>query len=54
MFTDRDLVIIGAADSNSDNDNNKSNNVPLTIHLMGNKVLEWKKIFVAQMKCLEH
>lgn len=31
MVTDKDLVIIGAADSNSDNDNNKSKNVPLTI-----------------------
>ena len=48
IITDKDIVVMGVADIYSDNDNNKNNNnnnynefknVPLTIHLMGNKVL---------------
>src|SRR5215211_2041971 len=43
IITDKDIVVMGVADIYSDNNNNNNNNeyknVPLTIHLMGNKVL---------------
>jgi hypothetical protein len=40
IFTDKDIVVMGIADIYSDDDNNNEyKNVPLTIHLMGNKVL---------------
>ncbi|MGI9010835.1 MAG: hypothetical protein ACR2F1_06580 [Nitrososphaeraceae archaeon] len=40
IITDKDIVVIGTADINSDdNNNNEYKSVPLTIHLMGNKVL---------------
>jgi hypothetical protein len=39
IITDKDIVVIGAADIYSDDNNNEYKSVPLTIHLMGNKVL---------------
>jgi hypothetical protein len=40
IITDKDIVVMGIADIYSDDDNNNEyKNVPLTIHLMGNKVL---------------
>ena len=39
IITDKDIVVMGIADIYSDNNNNEYKNVPLTIHLMGNKVL---------------
>ena len=39
IITDRDIVVMGTADIYSDNNNKEYKNVPLTIHLMGNKVL---------------
>ena len=53
---------MGVGDIYSDNNNNNEyKNVPLTIHLMRNKVLghtmdvsKTKNIFLVQMKCLEH
>ena len=39
VLTDKDIVVMGIADIYSDNNNNEYNNVPLTIHLMGKKVL---------------
>ena len=40
ILTDKDIVIMGIADIYSDDDNNNEyKSVPLTIHLMGNKVL---------------
>lgn len=40
IFTDNDIVVMGIADIYSDNNNNNEyKSVPLTIHLMGNKVL---------------
>lgn len=39
IFTDNDIVVMGIADIYSDNNNNEYKSVPLTIHLMGNKVL---------------
>jgi len=44
ILTGKDIVVMGMADIYSDNNNNNNNNneyksVPLTIHLMGNKVL---------------
>jgi hypothetical protein len=40
IFTDKDIVVMGIADIYSDDDNNNEyKSVPLTIHLMGNKVL---------------
>ena len=41
ILTDKDIVVMGIADIYSDDgNNNEYKNVPLTIHLMGNKVLE--------------
>ncbi|MDF2738380.1 MAG: hypothetical protein K0S93_2240 [Nitrososphaeraceae archaeon] len=41
IITDKDIVVMGIADIYSDDgNNNEYKNVPLTIHLMGNKVLE--------------
>ena len=39
ILTDKDIVVTGIADIFSDDNNNEYKNVPLTIHLMGNKVL---------------
>lgn len=40
IITDKDIVVIGVANIYSDNNNtNEYKNVPLTIHLMGKKVL---------------
>ena len=41
ILTDKDIVVMGIADiySDDDNNNNEYKSVPLTIHLMGNKVL---------------
>ena len=41
ILTDKDIVVMGIADIYSDNNNNNNEykNVPLTIHLMGKKVL---------------
>ena len=39
IITDKDIVVMGIADIYSDDKNNEYKNVPLTIHLMGNKVL---------------
>jgi hypothetical protein len=39
IVTDKDIVVMGIADIYSDNHTNEYKNVPLTIHLMGNKVL---------------
>ena len=39
ILTDKDIVVMGIADIYSDDNNNEYNNVPLTIHLMGMKVL---------------
>ena len=39
ILTDKDIVVIGIADIYSDDNNNEYKNVPLTIHLMGKKVL---------------
>jgi hypothetical protein len=40
IITDKDIVVIGVANIYSDNNNTKEyKNVPLTIHLMGKKVL---------------
>ena len=39
IITDKDIVVIGGADIYSDDNNNEYKSVPLTIHLMGNKVL---------------
>jgi hypothetical protein len=39
ILTDKDIVVMGIADIFSDDNNNEYKNVPLTIHLMGNKVL---------------
>lgn len=41
ILTDKDIVVMGIADIYSDdyNNNNEYKSVPLTIHLMGNKVL---------------
>jgi hypothetical protein len=41
VLTDKDIVVMGIADiySDDDNNNNEYKSVPLTIHLMGNKVL---------------
>ena len=39
LLTDKDIVVMGIADIYSDDNNNEYNNVPLTIHLMGMKVL---------------
>ena len=39
ILTDKDIVVMGIADIYSDDNNNEYNNVPLTIHLMGKKVL---------------
>jgi len=39
IITDKDIVVMGTADIYSDNKTNEYKNVPLTIHLMGNKVL---------------
>ena len=39
ILTDKDIVVMGIADIYSDDNNNEYKNVPLTIHLMGNKVL---------------
>ena len=40
IITDKDIVVMGIADIYSDNNNNNEyKSVPLTIHLMGNKVL---------------
>jgi hypothetical protein len=39
IVTDKDIVVMGTADIYSDNNKNEYKNTPLTIHLMGNKVL---------------
>jgi hypothetical protein len=39
IITDKDIVVKGLADIDSDDNNNEFKSVPLTIHLMGNKVL---------------
>jgi hypothetical protein len=39
ILTDKDIVVMGIADIFSDDNNHEYKNVPLTIHLMGNKVL---------------
>jgi hypothetical protein len=39
IVTDKDIVVMGIADIYSDDANNEYKNVPLTIHLMGKKVL---------------
>src|SRR5215211_9124125 len=39
IIMDKDIVIMGIADIYSDDRNNEYQSVPLTIHLMGNKVL---------------
>ena len=39
ILTDKDIVVMGIADIYSNDNNNEYKNVPLTIHLMGNKVL---------------
>ena len=39
ILTDKDIVVMGIADIYSDDNNNEYNNVPLTIHLTGKKVL---------------
>ena len=39
ILTGKDIVVIGIADIYSDDNNNEYKSVPLTIHLMGNKVL---------------
>jgi hypothetical protein len=39
IVMDKDIVIMGIADIYSDDSNNEYQSVPLTIHLMGNKVL---------------
>ena len=39
ILTDKDIVVMGIADIYSDDKNNEYKSVPLTIHLMGNKVL---------------
>ena len=39
ILTDKDIVVMGIADIYSDDKHNEYKSVPLTIHLMGNKVL---------------
>ena len=39
ILTGKDIVVIGIADIYSDDNNNEYKSVPLTIHIMGNKVL---------------
>ncbi len=39
IITAKDIVVMGIADIYSDDNNNEYKSVPLTIHLMGNKVL---------------
>jgi hypothetical protein len=39
ILTDKDIVVIGIADIYSDDNKNEYKSVPLTIHLMGKKVL---------------
>ncbi len=39
ILTDKDIIVMGVADIYSDDNNNEYKSVPLTIHLMGNKVL---------------
>ncbi len=39
IITDKDIVVMGIADIYFDDNNDKYKSVPLTIHLMGNKVL---------------
>ena len=39
IMTDKDMVVMGIADIYFDDNNDKYKSVPLTIHLMGNKVL---------------
>jgi len=39
IFADKDIVVMGKANINSNDNNNEYKSVPLTIHLMGNKVL---------------
>ena len=39
IMTDKDIVVMGIADIYFDDNNDKYKSVPLTIHLMGNKVL---------------
>lgn len=39
ILTDKDIVVMGIADIYSDESNNEYKSVPLTIHLMGKKVL---------------
>jgi hypothetical protein len=39
IITDNDIVVMGIANVYSDDNNNEYKSVPLTIHLMGNKVL---------------
>lgn len=39
ILTEKDIVVMGTADIYSDDKNNEYKNVPLTIHLMGKKVL---------------
>ncbi|HLN36110.1 MAG TPA: hypothetical protein VK250_12635 [Nitrososphaeraceae archaeon] len=39
ILTGKDIVVIGIADISSDDNNSEYKSVPLTIHLMGNKVL---------------
>ena len=39
IITDKDIVVMGIGGIYSDDKNNEYKNVPLTIHLMGNKVL---------------
>ena len=39
ILTGKDIVVMGIADIYSDDNNNEYKSVPLTIHLMGNKVL---------------
>ena len=61
IITDTAIIVMGGGDIYSYDNNNEFKSVPLTIHLMGNKVLgltmmlvKRKDIFLAQMKCLEH
>ncbi|MGB9169118.1 MAG: hypothetical protein WCB31_09355 [Nitrososphaeraceae archaeon] len=39
ILTGKDIVVMGIADISSDDNNSEYKSVPLTIHLMGNKVL---------------
>ena len=62
ILTEKDIVVMGIADIYSDDNHNEYKSVPLTIHLMGNKVLGLtidvgkteRTFFFLQMKCLEH